>query len=278
MSYISSILKKMLIVLPFFVADYAFAENNIQKDLYDSSNAYLFGATYYFDDNLQRGFYLGFNESKIKTENRLKSDRLLYSLGSESNIILDNNLYLKSQISLSGTDKQMSELNSGTSENDKKSYTIYSGVSAGYISKLDSNTVIVPEIGISYLQTSNLQANFFFIENPGYAESVGKSYYGAMYASLMVNLQGSFLLEDNSFIQPSIGVGFRRNISGSEVAKPLNIARDNSRLDISDENRILLQTGITWSDENSSVDLHYNGEYGNEKKFHAGEIKIKYKF
>ncbi len=278
MLYLYKILKIFLFILPCLMAESAFANESRESERYNPADAYFFDVTYYFDKASQQGFYLDFNESKVKTENRLKSDRLLYSLGSETSLVFDNNIYLKSQISLSGIDNQMNEIEGGIAENEKKTFSVYSGVSAGYISKIDSNTAIVPEIGVSYLRASNSQADYFFKEIPGYASSVGKTNYDAMYASLMINLLGDFSLDDNSAIQPSIGVGFRRNISGSEVVRPLNLMRNDSVLDTNDESSVLVQTGITWTDENSSVDLHYNGEYGNEKKFHSGEIKIKYKF
>ncbi len=240
------------------------------------------GSSYNFNRDFSLGLHLDVNGFQQLAENGgdTKNNGYSFLFGVHSSYFLLQNWYAGADVSgVFGCNYVLYGVNGVSASEDFISSALLTSLNTGYVFAINNSNFIVPEVGISYLYYSNndYELNFNDVYS-GYNMAVDGSNISSFYVSASVAWEGNFSL-GTGIMSPSVSVGARQNISGSDFDYDISIAGSKRSVTVSTiGTSFITNIGTEWVKNNFSIGLFYDGEFSSKAQSHQGNLEFTYLF
>ncbi len=261
-----------------FATPYGSYTDNNEYDFNTGTFGVSAGASYSFNNQFSAGFHLDFNRSDTDA-GAIENDLTSFALGVHGNYFINNNWYVGGSASyvFVSNDATYTQ-NIGTAQDDYSSNAFITRVSTGYFFEINENSLIYPEIGLSYLYTNSDDYTFHFAASPASDITNRMDSFSALYADFTLAWEGNYQVASGALI-PNLGIGIRQNLTGSDVKSVTELLGSNyEAISSSDETTFLIDAGLMYSSGNFSIGAQYSGEFGSEQQNHTGSLQAIYRF
>ncbi len=99
-----------------------------------------------------------------------------------------------------------------------------------------------------------------------------------LYGTASLTWEGHFAMND-SLLVPSVGVGIRQNLTGSDIDSAYDLLGATERAIVStDSTTFLVNAGLEWTSGNFTIGAFYDGGFGSDQQSHTGSLQAIYRF
>ncbi len=252
--------------------------NNSKYDFDGTSYGLTAGATHAFSDAFALGFHFDVNSLTSQSDD-MHNDSKSFAFGLHANYFLNDAWYLSALASYAHTSNDMDySVSSDTANAEYSSNAFFASLNTGYMFEINQDNIINVETGLTYLSANTDAYDLDFAHLSAYNMAVGSTNLNALYAHFNVNWEGTFTKGNNIF-RPSVGLGLRQNLTGSDVDTTTEIFGTRyENVASSDDTTFTANAGVEWQRDALSISLNYNGEYGSDQQSHRGSLLFKYEF
>ncbi len=160
----------------------------------------------------------------------------------------------------------------------------YAAIQSGYSIEFASGHSLTPQVGFSYLSLytpsydihwDNANASLRELYNMSYDDN----YYNALYGTLNLTWRSEWALEDDAHVAFTAGLGLRQNLSGTDIKTQFTtLGNSYTTTSTEDMTTWLAQASLTYSNNNFSISLNYEGNYGVKQTVHSGNVMVRIDF
>ncbi len=248
---------------------------------YDGLNIGVVGAANYKMENASLGFHTDLNYSDYDTNaGNIHTNTNGYgiSLGLHGSYDLSKDWYLSSRVTGSYTHND-GEFTSGffTADDGFASYAGDVNIGTGYRFAIDEKQTVIPEINVSYLYIKNNGYNMNFSDMMNI--HVADETFNNFYATASVRYQGDFNIAETD-VRLHGRLGVRQNIGDNDINSDFT-AYGNAYTSQASEDRTTMLLGLgaeLRQDENTTITMFYEGDYGSNQMSHTGGFRVNYEF
>ncbi len=262
-----------------FANAYGSYTDNNEYDYNSSSYGFTGGLTHNFSEQFALGGHFNVNIANSDSDN-FDSDSTSFAFGAHAQYFINPNWYVNASASFAFGDSEVEYRQPiGTAKDTFSSFSVFTTLASGYVFEINKNNIIVPEIGLSYLHAENDDYHLDFgAGNEMYNFNLHNTSYDNLYADFSLTWQGNYNL-GSSFLSPSVGVGVRQNLTGSDIDASYDLFNNRYETQVSsDDTTFLVDAGLEWTKNNFSISAKYEGELGSEQQSHSGSVNFKYMF
>ncbi len=259
---------------------YAGYTGNSEYNFGTHTKGITFGGEKAISDKLSVGLALDFSDSATDGKDSLVADSKDITLAANADYFINPNWYVSGTMALSFGESDMDYMLSPSlyAKDDFNSQAYYLSLNTGYVYEINENNIIVPEVGLSYLNTQNDDIALDFASSDLYDLHINNESFSALYANLMLTWQGQYDTK-LGVLRPSAGLGIRQNLTGSGIDSSVMLTGTSFDTVVTeDDTTFITNLGLEWQKGAFSMGISYEGGYGSEQTSHSGNVKFRYEF
>ncbi len=269
-----------------FFTPYARFSNNTSYSYSGETVGMTAGASYQASADLSLGMHVDFAASSLEADimdMHSKSSSIAFGLHGTYDIL--PNWYVTGQVSvaLNQTDNNY-YIHEGAgfgADNTVYGNAFYASLASGYVIKFSEGHTLTPEVGISYLGMSMGEFDVLW-ENAFeslYNMHYDESYYSAWYGTLNLTWNSLWTLSEDASLGLELGLGLRQNLSGNSLETSFRtIGNSYTTTSTEDSSTWLANAGLTYTKNDFSISLNYEGDYGVKQSVHGGSVLVRFDF
>ncbi len=268
---------------------YANFINNYNYNYHGANFGLLGDFTYRATDAFSIGAHIDMNSAHYYTDTLHADTRSTsFSAGLHTAFNIKPHWYIEAQFT--GSTSQISgEYNTKDipfplGNSTYNSEAIYASITSGYKIKLNEVHSLTPEIGFNYLSAHIGNFNNIWNTPPDTLGSFynmynENHYYNALYANLHLEWRGEWDLQDDRQVALIVGGGVRQKLNAKKINLPAGtLGGAYITESTEDPTTWLANLGVEYKVGNFSVNILYNGGYGEDQVMHGGDLVFKFEF